>query len=86
MTKEEFMSHAESEINDYLRKQGHWMLNLLEQAWAKGKKNAEIESVVGIAERAIRIAQERTRASLTWPVDSHESRLDIPRNEFLGLG
>lgn len=49
MTRDEFMDIAENEINHILVTHKNRMMNLVQQAWAEGKKNAEtkeIESVV----------------------------------------
>ena len=48
MTREEFMKHAESEIEQAFRGQKNRMMNLAEQAWAEGKRNAEIDGVTSI--------------------------------------
>ena len=43
MTREEFMKHAEQEIDIAFRGQKNRMMNLVEQAWAEGKRNAEVD-------------------------------------------
>ena len=43
MTREEFMKHAEQEIDQAFRGQKNRMMNLVEQAWAEGKRNAEVD-------------------------------------------
>lgn len=43
MTREEFMKHAEKEIDLAFRGQKNRMMNLVEQAWAEGKRNAEVD-------------------------------------------
>lgn len=43
MTRDEFMKHAEQEIEQAFRGQRNRMMNLVEQAWAEGKRNAEVE-------------------------------------------
>ena len=43
MTRDEFMKHAEQEIEQAFRGQRNRMMNLVEQAWAEGKRNAEID-------------------------------------------
>lgn len=42
MTRDEFMKHAEQEIDAVFRGQKNRMMNLVEQAWAEGKRNAEV--------------------------------------------
>lgn len=42
MTRDEFMKHAEQEIDAVFRGQKNRMMNLVEHAWAEGKRNAEV--------------------------------------------
>ena len=48
MTREEFMKYAEREIDNAFRGQRNRMMNLVEQAWAEGKRNAEIDGISNI--------------------------------------
>ena len=48
MKREEFMKYAEREIDNAFRGQRNRMMNLVEQAWAEGKRNAEIDGVSSI--------------------------------------
>ena len=48
MKREDFMKYAEREIENAFRGQRNRMMNLVEQAWAEGKKNAEIDGVTSI--------------------------------------
>ena len=48
MKREEFMKYAEREIDNAFRGQRNRMMNLVEQAWAEGKRNAEIDGVTSI--------------------------------------
>lgn len=48
MKREEFMKYAEREIDNAFRGQKNRMMNLVEQAWAEGKRNAEIDGVANI--------------------------------------
>lgn len=43
MTRDEFMKHAQQEIEQAFHGQRNRMMNLVEQAWAEGKRNAEID-------------------------------------------
>lgn len=54
MTREEFMDHARFEIAEVFSGKGNRLMNLIEQAWAEGKKNAEADSVRAIIEEAMR--------------------------------
>lgn len=53
MTREEFMDHAREEIDRAFSNQKNRMMNLVEQAWAEGKRNAEINGVVTIVKDAL---------------------------------
>lgn len=53
MTREEFMREAEMEINDCWSRQRNRLMNLVQRAWAEGKRNAEINGVVGIVKDAL---------------------------------
>lgn len=48
MTREEFMREAEREINDCWSRQRNRLMNLVQRAWAEGKRNAEINGVTQI--------------------------------------
>lgn len=52
MTREEFMKHAEEEIDQAFRGQRNRMMNLVEQAWAEGKRNAELNGVIDVVREA----------------------------------
>ncbi len=52
MTRDEFMKHAESEIDQAFRSHKNRMMNLVEQAWAEGKRNAEINGVIDVVREA----------------------------------
>lgn len=52
MTREEFIKHAEVEIGQAFRSHKNRMMNLVEQAWAEGKRNAEINGVIDVVREA----------------------------------
>ena len=64
MTREEFMKHAEKEIDQAFRGQKNRMMNLVEQAWAEGKRNAETDQVKEIGNELI----ESLKKSLMPPL------------------
>lgn len=43
MTRDEFLKHAELEINEMFNGKRNRMMNLVNQAWAEGKRNAEVD-------------------------------------------
>lgn len=59
MTRDEFMKHAAEEIDEALRRQKNRMMNLVEQAWAEGKRNAETEQVTEIVRGAVAEIQKQ---------------------------
>ena len=59
MTREEFIRRAQGEVNVATNAYRNRMWNLIEQAWAEGKRNAEKEAVTKIVESAIRDAIAR---------------------------
>lgn len=59
MKREEFMKCVEREIDNAFRGQKNRMMNLVEQAWAEGKRHAEIDGVASIVKGAIeRLSEE----------------------------
>ena len=63
MTREEFMKHAQEEIENAFRGQRNRMMNLVEQAWAEGKRNAETEQINEIGKE---LADSLTKLVLPW--------------------
>ena len=53
VTREEFIKHAENEIDDIFRSQKNRIMNLVMQGWAEGKRNAEIDGVTRIVRDAL---------------------------------
>lgn len=47
MTREEFIKHAENEIDDIFRSQRNRIMNLVMQGWAEGKRNDGIHGLKG---------------------------------------
>lgn len=59
MTREEFMKLAEQEIDKAFQGQRNRMMNLVQQAWAEGKRNAETEQVAEIVKGAVAEIQKQ---------------------------
>ena len=57
MTRNDFMKLAQDEIEIIAGHYRNRLMNLVEQAWAEGKRNAEIEGITEI----VRAALEQTR-------------------------
>ena len=49
MTREDFMEYARREVDNAFRGQKNRMMNLVEQAWSEGKRNAETDHMDEIA-------------------------------------
>lgn len=48
MTRDEFMAHAKAEIESALGSTKNRLMNLVEQAWAEGKRNSEVEQLTSL--------------------------------------
>ena len=68
MTRDEFMTKAKDEIDKAFSGQKNRMMNLAEQAWAEGKKNAEAEQICKTVQDALIIAQEHIAIPPVQPV------------------
>ena len=53
MTREEFMQMAKTEVRNALSSQENRLMNLVEQAWAEGKRNAEVDKLTELLGAAI---------------------------------
>lgn len=73
MTRDEFMKHAAEEIDAAFRGQKNRMMNLVEQAWAEGKRNAETGQIAEIVNGMVEEIQKRVQPVViqqttpTWP-------------------
>ena len=66
MKREEFMKYAEREIDNAFRGQRNRMMNLVEQAWAEGKRNAEIDGVTNIVKGVFdKLSEENKEENIT---------------------
>ena len=66
MKREEFMKYAEREIDNAFRGQRNRMMNLVEQAWAEGKRNAEIDGVTSIVKGVLdKLSEENKEETVT---------------------
>lgn len=77
MTRDEFMEYAKGEILAALTTQQSRIMNLIEQAWAEGKKNADTDAVVEIVRDAISRAEKR---ALYAPLDIPVTPLPVYYN------
>lgn len=58
MTRDEFMQHAEQEIAQALKGQKNRIMNLVEQAWAEGKRSAEIGAVDELGKELVNVVKK----------------------------
>lgn len=67
MKREEFMKYAEREIDNAFRGQKNRMINLVKQAWAEGKRNAEIDGVTSIVKGVLeKLSEEKEPTFKDW--------------------
>ena len=97
MTREEFMKHAEQEIEQALNGQKNRMMNLVQQAWAEGKRNQEAaifeevgNELVEVVKRAIKLPTLITTdhvpdMTLTYTPDACKSCPNHPSNGGSGV-
>lgn len=53
MTRDEFMREARETAGRILESKENGIMNLVQQAWAEGKRNAEIETLSGLINEAL---------------------------------
>lgn len=73
MTRGEFMQHAKQELEHAFSGQKNRIMNLVEQAWAEGKRNAELESIEEVGNHIAEIAKKTltdVRIPLTISADA----------------
>ena len=75
MTRDEFMEHARKEIDQAFQGQKNRMMNLISQAWAEGKKNAETSE---IEEKATDIL-EALRKQISDAAEASKLYVDAPK-------
>lgn len=97
MTREEFMKHAGQEIEKALIGQKNRIMNLVEQAWAEGKRNAEVtvfeeagNELVEVVKQAIKLPTLITTdhvpdMTLTYTPDACKACPNHPSNGGSGV-
>lgn len=56
MTRNEFLEWARDELEQATRTYAHRVMNVVERAYAEGKRNAETDSIIGIVTDALKKA------------------------------
>ena len=65
MKRDEFMAQAEREINDIFCGQKNRIMNIVQQAWAEGKRNAEIDGITSIVKGVLeKLSEEKGEPTL----------------------
>lgn len=62
MTRDKFMERARREIDQAFSGQKNRMMNLVQQAWAEGKRAAETDAVAQVIDDVMAIYKEREEA------------------------
>lgn len=72
MTRDEFMEHAEREICMAFEGRRNRLKNLVEQAWAEGKRNAEIDGIRDLIHGALGKQKTATWVSMDEAKPDHD--------------
>ena len=83
MTRDEFMKHARDEIERAFLGQRNRMMNLVEQAWAEGKKNAEVSGIEDIVKEAIEKIYQKPETQGLLPYNIPITAPDIHYDHLL---
>ena len=59
MTRDEFMTYAEREIDAVLKTHKNRILDVVYRAWAEGKKSAEIDALTETVKEALERMEEQ---------------------------
>ena len=57
MKRDEFMDKARQELDLIMTSRKNAIMNIIEQAWAEGKRNAEVDEITKIVQGAIENAR-----------------------------
>lgn len=97
MTREEFMKQAEQEIEKVLSGQKNRIMNIVQQAWAEGKRNQEAaifeevgNELVEVVKRAIKLptiitTDHMPEMTLTYTPDACKACPNHPSNGGSGV-
>lgn len=66
MTRDEFMREARKTAGRILESKENGIMNLVQQAWAEGKRNAEIETLSGLINAALAKDNNVPRKRAYW--------------------
>lgn len=81
MTRDEFMKQAKETSYRILESKSNGIMNLVAQAWAEGKRNAELDAISEIVKQVIERVQVSHPATPEWI--SVEDRLPEKNGQYL---
>ena len=67
MKRDEFMEKVKQEIDLIMTSRKNAIMNLIEQAWAEGKRNAELDEITDIVKKALDRAQPSYPVTPSYP-------------------
>ena len=67
MKRDEFMDKARQELDLIMTSRKNAIMNIIEQAWAEGKRNAELDEITDIVKKALERAQPSNPVTPTYP-------------------
>lgn len=67
MKRDEFMEKARQELDLIMTSRKNAIMNIIEQAWAEGKRNAELDAIKDIVKQALDGAQPSYPVTPSYP-------------------
>lgn len=67
MTREEFMQEARMAVRRILESKENAIMNLVQQAWAEGKRNAEVETITELVKQAFVQGMQKDAVTVKAP-------------------
>lgn len=67
MKRDEFMEKAKQELDLIMTSRKNAIMNIIEQAWAEGKRNAELDEITDIVKKALDRAQQSYPVTPSYP-------------------
>lgn len=66
MTRDEFMDYAKLEIDIVMSRERNRLMNVVERAWAEGKRNAEIDALTETVKAALERMEKKEQDNETY--------------------
>ena len=67
MEREKFMQEARLTVHRILEGKENGIMNLVQQAWAEGKRNAEVETLRAAIEEALNKGEQKSDLEVVYP-------------------